>query len=197
MTRGSMIRGSTVTQPGHRPTVSRHPSLRTDRQPIFSKRPRPFGHSMQRRVLSCVRHGSRLPLFFPLPWLLRLFAPCFSAHRQCGNPRCSVSFFLQPHPNVWSCSYEKRYDRLCSSRRISSRRTSLLQVALRRCVTKIASPQQSFRGRMNPLFDWKRILYRHLQRKTIQVQAWRPDPRRDFDLFRRKRIRNHASSRRP
>jgi hypothetical protein len=99
-----MTRDWTVTQCVHRPSVPPHLSLRTDRQPIFSKWPQPFGHSMPRRVLRSVRYGSMLLLFFQLPFVPRLFAP-----RQCGRLRPSVSFLLQLHPSLWSCSYEKSH----------------------------------------------------------------------------------------
>lgn len=212
--RGSMTRDWSVTQPAHRPSVSRQSSSRIDRQPIFSKWPQPFSPSTLLLDLSFVLRGSRLPLFFRLPFVLRFFA-----RRQCAHLQPSVSFFLQFHPNAWSCSYEKSYDHLWPSQRISSRRISLLRVVLRRCVTTSGSSRQSFREKMHPLLSWhpqsetcdqRRMNFawrqtrkfhvtpcRHRRWRAFHRQAWRPDPRRDSDLLRRNRIRNHARSKRP
>ena len=130
--RGSMSHDWSVTQPAHQLSVSRHPSLLPDRQRTFSKWPQPFCQSMLLLALSSVLRGSRLPLFFQLPFVPRLFA-----QRQCAHLQPCVSSFLQFHPNAWSYSYEKSYDHLCPSRWIS-----LLQVVLRRCVTMNASSRR-------------------------------------------------------
>jgi hypothetical protein len=185
---GSMRSGWSVTQRAHRPSVSHHASLRTDRQLIFSTRPQIFGHALPRRVPTSVRHVL-WPLFSQLP-----FVRCFYVQRQCEHLLSCVSFCLQIHQSAWSCSSEKSYERLSASRRISSRRISSPRVVLRRCVTKIVSPQRSLRERMHLLFDAKAILYRQSGREAFRQRAWRPDPRRDFDLFHRNRIRTREGS---
>ena len=102
---GSMSHDWSETQPAHQPSVSRQLSLLTAQQPIFSKWPQPFSRSMLLLALSSVLRGSRLPLFFQLP-----FVPRFFAQRQCAHLQPSVNSFLQFHPNSCSCSYEKSYE---------------------------------------------------------------------------------------